>query len=267
MNDYDYLESEESPRQFPWYLLTGLLLGLGLGLLVSLVISPVRYIDAAPAVLAEEHKATYRLLIAQAYQANPDPVRASQRLALLGDTSAGEVLAEQAQQALSAGNEADARVLAALASALNSLPTPVVIATGAGQIATASDGGASPGEMPQPSAIPSVSPAPVFVLLDQQSVCDATQPVSLLQIVVQDSKGEPVPGVQITIAWDGGLDTFYTGLKPELGAGYADFQMTPGMVYSLRTGNSATINNLSAPECSGSDGNPYPGGWYLLFGQ
>jgi hypothetical protein len=121
--------------------------------------------------------------------------------------------------------------------------------------------------MPQPSAIPSVSPAPVFVLLDQQSVCDATQPAGLLQIVVQDSKGEPVPGVQVTIAWDGGLDTFYTGLKPELGAGYADFQMTPGMVYSLRTGNSATINNLSAPECSGSDGNPYPGGWYLLFGQ
>ncbi len=121
MSDNDYYETDEGPRQFPWYLLTGLILGLVVGLLVSLVISPVRYTDNPPSALAAENKSHYRLTIAQAYQADQEAVRARRRLALLGDASAQASLASQAQLALAAGDENTARVLADLAAALSSL--------------------------------------------------------------------------------------------------------------------------------------------------
>ncbi|MHB0988292.1 MAG: hypothetical protein ACYC3P_06465 [Bellilinea sp.] len=262
----DYLERDERPRQPPWYLLTGLLLGLGVGLLISLVISPVTYKDTAPAALAEEYKADYRLSIARVYQANLDIVRASQRIALLQDTAPVESLAAQAQQALSAGDEQAARTLASLASALRDLSaeppasTPVAGSTqGAASTApAASEAVASPGS-------PTDGP---FVIVDRQQVCDAAQTPGLLQIEVRDGSGTPAPGIQINVAWDGGLDTFFTGLKPAVSAGYADFQMTPGISYSLRVGDGGeTLNGLTAPECADGGGNAFIGGLYLVFGK
>lgn len=267
MNDNEYFETDEASRQFPWYLLTGLILGLGIGLLVSLVLSPVRYSDNAPSALHNDFKAIYRVIIVQAYQADQDLVRASQRLTLLDGASQQENLTAQAQLALSAGDESLARAIAELASALNSL-SPVETMTPASSPAVI-----SASSTPQPTVTPltAVSPsptrAPTFVLVDQQPVCDAAEPAGLLQIEVRDSGGEPVAGVQISIAWEGGLDTFYTGLKPAVGAGYADFQMTPGVTYSLRVGSSETLNDLTAPQCTASDGSTFTGGVKLVFGQ
>lgn len=265
----DYLERDERRRQPPWYLLTGLLLGLGLGLLISLVISPVTYKDTAPAALTEEYKADYRLSIARAYLANLDIERASQRIALLQDAAPQESLEAQAQQALSAGDEQAARDLASLASALRTYnvvkvippdPTPPVN----------SAPGTAPGATVTPEADASPSPAAEgpFVIVDRQPVCDAAQTPGLLQIEVRDSSGTPVPGIQVNVAWDGGLDTFFTGLKPVVSAGYADFQMTPGVTYSLRVGaGGETLNGLRAPECTDSNGNIFSGGLYLVFGK
>lgn len=271
MSDNDYYETDERPRQFPWYLLTGLILGLGVGLLVSLAISPVRYTDNSPSALTEENKSRYRLTIAQAYQANQDAVRAHQRLALLGDASAQGSLAAQAQQALAAGDEITARVLAELAAALSSLSTAEaeLITTPSPSPSAELTAPAGPQKTLTPLAAASPSPtrAPVYFLVEQQTVCDAAEQAGLLQVEVQNSSGEPVPGVQINIAWDGGLDTFYTGLKPAVGAGYADFQMTTGVIYSLRVGNGETLNNLYAPECQGENGATFTGGVKLLFRQ
>ena len=265
----DYLERDERPRQPPWYLLTGLLLGLGLGLMISLVISPVTYKDTTPAALAEEHKSNYRLMIAQAYQTNLDIVRASQRIALLQDTAPVESLAAQAQQALSAGDEQAARDLASLASALATFnvlkveapePTPAANSTL----------GAAPGKLITPETATSPSPPTdgPFVVVDRQQVCDAAQTPGLLQIEVRDGSGTPAPGVQINVAWDGGLDTFFTGLKPAVSPGYADFQMTPGVSYSLRVGDGGeTLNGLSAPECTDNNRNSFSGGLFLVFGR
>ena len=262
----DYLERDERPRQPPWFLLTGLILGLGLGLLISLVISPVTYKDTAPAALSEEYKANSRLLIAQAYQANLDIVRASQRIALLQDAAPQDRLAAQAQQALSAGDEQAARDLASLASALSDLsavtPEPTLIAN--------STPGTAPGTTvtAETAASPSPPTDGPFVIVDRQQVCDAAQPPGLLQVEVRDNSGTPVPGIQINVAWDGGLDTFFTGLKPAVSAGYADFQMTPGVTYSLRVGNGGeTLNGLSTPECTDGGGNSFSGGLYLVFGK
>ncbi len=51
---------------------------------------------------------------------------------------------------------------------------------------------------------------------------------------ILDAAEQPVPSVELVVTWDGGEDHFFTGLKPELGLGYADFVMTPEVVYSIR---------------------------------
>ena len=263
----DYLERDERRRQPPWYLLTGLLLGLGLGLLISLVISPVTYKDTAPAALTEEYKADYRLSIARVYQANLDIERASQRIALLQDAAPVESLAAQAQQVLSAGKEQAARALASLASALSTFnPLKVEAPEPTLPLNSSSGAAASVTAAPEVAASPSPAAEGPFVIVDRQQVCDAAQTPGLLQIEVRDSSGTPVPGIQINVAWDGGLDTFFTGLKPAISAGYADFQMTPGVSYSLRVGDGGeTLNGLSTPDCTDSGGNVFAGGLYLVF--
>lgn len=271
MSDNDYYETDEGSRQFPWYVLTGLIFGLGLGLLVSLVLSPVRYSDNAPSALNDDFKAIYRLVIAQAYQANRDPVRAAQRLELMGDASIQDSLAAQAQLALTAGDEPTARMLAELAAAFSSLRATEAGLTAVPQVSQAAPTNSTDEPLPTETIAAQVSPSPtqgmVFLLVERQQVCDASLPAGLLQIEVRDSSGEPVPGVQINIAWNGGLETFFTGLKPSVGAGYADYQMSPEVVYSLRAGSSDTVKDLSAPACSGEDGSSFTGGIRLVFGQ
>jgi hypothetical protein len=300
MMDDDYLEVDEGPRQPPWFLLTGLVLGLIIGLLFSLAISPVRYTDTSPASLAPEYKDNYRWLIARAYQANGDLVRARQRLALLEDTNPQEALAAQAQRMLAEGQDVEkARLLAVLSSALSSaaeqpaqVSSPVSLLTSvpgtqqpfatldiAQAVLTAT---ALPGALPtiEPSRTPiptftqRTSPTTLptlgapFVLDSQSEICDPTLPQGLMQIELKDERGQPVPGIQIHVAWDGGLDSFYTGLKPSISSGYADFVMSAGVVYSLRVGDGGeTIKNLSAPQCDAADQTSYLGGLRLEFSQ
>lgn len=42
-----------------------------------------------------------------------------------------------------------------------------------------------------------------------------------------------MPGVQILVNWPSGEDRFFTGFKPEVDPGYADFEMEPGEVYQV----------------------------------
>jgi hypothetical protein len=106
------------------------------------------------------------------------------------------------------------------------------------------------------------------VLKDRQPVCDPTLPEALLQVQVTDASGNPVAGVKIQVSWLGGEDFFFTGLKPELGAGYADFVMTPGVVYTVRLAEgSQAVSNLNVPDCEQAGGANYWGGWLLTFTQ
>ncbi len=282
MIDDDDLQGPRKSRQPPWFLLTGLVFGLGVGLLISIVISPVRYVESSPASLVEEHKDIYRWLIARAYQANGDLVRAGQRLALLGDASPQAALAAQAQRLLAAGESVeDARVLADLASALIAAveqPTRTVSSASPAAASPVAEGPLTPApgqptRTPMPTFTPRSNPSPLptvgapFVLDSRQEVCDPALPEGLLQVELKDAQGQPVAGVEIIVAWDGGLDSFYTGLKPAISLGYADFVMTAGVEYSLRPGgNSETIKGLVAPQCP-VEGGSYLGGLRLEFSQ
>jgi len=51
--------------------------------------------------------------------------------------------------------------------------------------------------------------------------------------MVLDADGRQMPNVEMIVRWDGGDDRFFTGLKPDIGAGYADFAMEKGETYQV----------------------------------
>jgi hypothetical protein len=107
-------------KRFPWYLLTGLILGFILGLVYAWLIDPAVYPNTTPASMQESYKDAYRLTIAQVYAATGNLDRAQRRLALLEDNNPIFALGAQAQRQLANGYSDDARSLALLASALES---------------------------------------------------------------------------------------------------------------------------------------------------
>lgn len=119
---------------------------------------------------------------------------------------------------------------------------------------------------PTRTAIPTAGAA--FTLTSQETLCDANLPDGLLQVVVLSATRRQMPGMEIRITWSGGEDRFFTGLKPELGNGYADFIMTSGIVYSLQLGAGSDVaSGISAPACQTDDGTSYFGGFKLTFQQ
>ena len=85
-------------------------------------------------------------------------------------------------------------------------------------------------------------------------------------VYVNDTSQKEIAGVEIIVEWDGDEEHFFTGLKPELGNGYADFIMQAGKIYALRLATgSVAVSNLSAPACQDAEGNHYWGSLQLKF--
>ena len=75
-------------------------------------------------------------------------------------------------------------------------------------------------------------------------------------------------GVKIVITWDGGEEQFFTGLKPELGNGYADYIMTSDVTYTVQlAAGSDVATNVTAPSCQASSGETFLGGIKLTYQQ
>jgi hypothetical protein len=106
------------------------------------------------------------------------------------------------------------------------------------------------------------------VLQERTQVCDPALPEALLQVVTLDADGNQVPGEELLVIWSAGEERFFTGLKPEIGIGYADFEMEPGVEYSLGIPEGGeTVEALSPEECSAEAGERYWGGWLVIFEQ
>jgi hypothetical protein len=121
---------------------------------------------------------------------------------------------------------------------------------------------------PLPTRTPTATPGAPFILLDQAFICEQNLRDPLIQVQVKDIDGRPIPGVEVVVNWDEGENHFFTGLKPELGLGYADFIMSPGTVYTLRlVEGSEIIPELTPAECETPSGSRYWGSWQLVFVQ
>ena len=286
-------------KRFPWDILLALLAGIGLGLVYSWLVSPVQVINSEPVALRADFKDSYRAAIAAAYASNGDLVRARARLSLLGDADPIPVLVTQSERMLVSGESfATVQQVVDLASALqqvnpvagstSSTPVPTRVANtlntatvtlpppppdfpSAGQTATV-EVTEVPTVLDTPTPRPTRTPVPTvgapFAFTAQDIVCDPNLPEGLLQVVVLNSSRRPVPGAEIIITWSGGEEHFFTGLKPELGNGYADFIMTPETIYSVQLSlGSESASELTAPSCQTSSGETFTGGIKLTFQQ
>lgn len=268
-----------------WYLLTGLILGLIMGIVYTWVIAPVKEVDTHPNLLRSDYKDIYRELISRAYQANNNLPRAEARLELLGDEEPALALAAQAQRYLAEnGDNETAKVLANLSAALQNAaitartPTPAPSTAegenpSSGTIeSSASSSGAASGSTPTPNEEP-VEPSPTptnsppFILQDSSAICDPTLGEPLIQVIATNGEGDGVPGVTLEISLGADpSEVFYTGLKPELGLGYADYLAEPGLTYQLEIPESGLlIPDIEVPACQAEDGDSYWGSWEVYI--
>ncbi|MBI3160279.1 MAG: hypothetical protein HYZ26_11840 [Chloroflexi bacterium] len=278
------------------YLVTGLLIGLALGLVYAWVLVPVELIDTSPQSLRADFQDDYRALVAAAFVASGDLGRARARLALLNDPDPARTLAMLAQRTLAEGGPADtARALGLLAAALGSgglppeatshetpppetpgaataaaTPSATLDAPASGTPDAGPTGRPTRTVTPTPTRTPTPTQGPPFQLQERAPVCDPNLDPALIQVFVFDAAGAPVPGVEVLVTWAGGQDTFFTGLKPEFGLGYADFQMSAGVVYTLQlaAGGDPVPNLSPSSDCPpAEDGRAVPGSWRLVFRQ
>ena len=106
------------------------------------------------------------------------------------------------------------------------------------------------------------------MLQENTFICDRKISGPLIQVRAENSNGRQLPGQEIIASWEGGEDQFFTGLKPELGRGYADFLMTPGVIYEVSmSGGGQAVSDLTPAECETQSGGRYWGSWLLVFSQ
>ncbi len=112
---------------------------------------------------------------------------------------------------------------------------------------------------PRPTRTPTVTNTPTpgpnapFGLAQSVALCKDTTVGGLLRVYVRDRLGAGVPGVEVSVTWPGGQDSFFTGFKPEVDPGYADFEMESGQRYDIALVSVETAGQL--PDVSTTEAN------------
>jgi hypothetical protein len=226
-------------RSAPIILAVSMVVGVAGGLLYTWVLDPIEYYDSPPDALRTQDKFVYLVVIGDLYALEEDLPRAEARLAELGVEADGPVLAGLIEQYLDGGGQAEeVRNLARLAEALGAsggvllvfaaAPTPSPEPT----VTLPSQPSSQQPETPLTPA-PTVTPAPSFHLAEQTAVCAEPGQPGAIVVRVRDEAGNGLAGIGVVVSWSTGQDRFFTGLRPELGAGYADFEMQPDVEYEV----------------------------------
>jgi hypothetical protein len=197
--------------------------------------------------------------IARNYAQNGDLIPARAALAGLALDDPIGALAQSAQQEAAAGRADDAEALAELAAALQATPPGPATAT-------------PPPSPEPPTRTPTAAtdtPTPTgFELVNRERVCSRAIGSALLEVYTQDATGAQIGGYEIQVIWNGGADRFFTGLKPEVGPGYGDFLMEPGVNYRVRLAAFPDVlaDDVISEACA-TETSSYPGGVRLVFRQ
>jgi len=302
-------KGSERRRDTGWWV-GGFLFGFVVGLAISLpygwILDP-RPEPTTPAILRLEDKELYLKLIALAFAYDHDEDRARARLATLNDPAIEERLVNLTERYID--QEKDIRDIMALVSLAQMLDrtsnvmlafvvtptplptsTPTVAPTPTPRPTETSIPTATITFTPSPTRRPTQTPAPTltptnaptqvptpgpdapFGVAQSVVLCDDTTKGGLLRVYVRDRLGVGVPGAELAITWSGGKDTFFTGFKPEIDPGYADFQMERGQIYQLMLANQDFTGD--EPEISITDRNLCPTlpddilpSWQVVFQQ
>jgi hypothetical protein len=123
------------------------------------------------------------------------------------------------------------------------------------------------------TSTPSPSPTPTPPLLarlqlaQREQICRPGQ-VPRIEVIVRDENGVGLSGVTVWLTWPGGADRAVTGLKPQRGAGYADFNAEQGVSYALGIGELGVplASDLRIEPCpADADQEPPMGSWLVVL--
>ncbi len=263
----------------PWGVVIGLILGLAGGLLYAWVVNPRVEFNTEPWQLSDADRANYIAGITLQYNYDSDLTKAVNRLVVLrltGDpiqavadtacklASSSYVDNSSGQRAVRSmmtfyqlqGRTGCADTLMALTD--QSTPNALIEAATPTLRPPATKTPTPPIPVTvvptqQIVVIPSIQPQADFTLVDVRTYC-SKELSGLIEVRVQDYNGDPIPGASITVKWDSGESSFVTGLKPERGADYADFQMDGGKSYTVQVaGRSDPSQALVAGSCNDPD--------------
>lgn len=259
-------------------LLLGLIAGIAAGLFYAWIVDPVKLTAIDPAGVEARYREVWIVVVAEAYQAGGDWPRAEMRLSALHDPNLGQTVRALFDRINTPAPNPTARALARLADRLGVrstemliyLSTPEATSTSNAPTATPTRPATSePSLTPTdsfPSPSPTATPTPEFSLVSSASVCQEETPQ--IRVTVQTPDGDGIPGVDVWITWDGGADRFVTGLKPELGSGYGDFDMQLKVGYRVGAGIQlalALVNNLRAEPCTTDAGRAGWRSWDIVL--
>jgi hypothetical protein len=104
-------------------------------------------------------------------------------------------------------------------------------------------------------------------LAQQEKICEPGR-TPRIEVLVTDERGAGLAGVEIWLMWPGGADRAVTGLKPQNGAGYADFNAELGARYVLGIGELGMplVTDLRIEPCPlQDDEEPQMGSWRLVL--
>jgi hypothetical protein len=262
-----------------WGVGIGLILGLAGGLIYAWVVNPRVEYNTEPWQLNESDRANYIAAITLQYSYDSDLAKAVNRLLVLklpGDpiqavadtacklASSSYVDNSSGQRAVRSmmtfyqlqGRTGCADTL--LAANVQITPNPVIEASTPTLPPPATKTPTPPIPIsPTPTlqniVVPTIQPQADFALVDVRTYC-SKELSGLIEVRVQDYNGDPIPGVTVTVKWDNGESDFVTGLKPERGMDYADFQMDAGKSYTVQVaGRSDPSQALVAGSCNDSE--------------
>lgn len=242
----------------------GLVAGITLGLILTWGVLPVTFTNADPADLRQSLKDDYVRMASVTYETDANLETARQRIEALQLGNSTQTFDNLIALEKNSKSTATQDALIHLGQALGlklpytaqrpapGVPTPETIYV----IAT-----------PIPSVLS-------FRLVEHsQLTCTDEPDTAHLRIIVRDSQGRDMPniGIEISGADTQERETIYTGLKPERGVGYADYEVTPGK-YQVRILDavSETVSDITigdAPANCRADHGATPRGWKLVFQQ
>jgi hypothetical protein len=227
--------------------------GLAGGLIYAWVLVPVTYTSSSPDALDPQDKMAYLAVIGDLYVSEGDQEWARRRLAQLGVETNGPVLATLIEEYLDTGGPVEeVRNLARLAQDLGASGGVLsVFDLPPNDTEEETEAATKVADTPLPSPspfFPSPTPAPAFQLIEKTATCAAPGQPGTIVVRVRDTQGTGIAGVEISISWATGEDRFFTGLRPQRGDGYADFEMSPQIEYdvSLARLQSDVARGLSA---------------------
>lgn len=282
-------------REMALLVIIGFGIGMALGLYLAWMVWPHEYYDSDPSKVRREFIEEYILIIAAQHALDGDIERARERLNQLGLADPVEAVAQVTNRSIAQGGDPiTLRTLAGLSYSLGigtsgmavylqtatptstppatstDTPTRTPTATQTSRptlTATPQPEPSTP--TPQPTSTPSPTSLPYFLLTEKRRICGEEEDRRLIQVQVTDLNGKGLPNIELVVSWSSeGGESVFTGLKPEHGLGYADFEMrNPRRSYQVMLPTSGdVVRDLEAdPAAAGCPAGNTTVSWQLTF--